>query len=99
MEKELQNLEKYLYSTGDENIISVIKEGVEKGSLFYPGSGDTFKWVSVLRAADLHFSTQDVAGIALFRMREEGLAGDSPQIIVRCKDRYVSRFKTTMSQD
>ena len=86
----MENLEKYLCSVGDRNILAVIEEGVEEGKLFWPESGETFKWVSILRAADLHWSNKEAgsASFALFRMRSEGIVGNSPQIIVRCRDRY-----------
>jgi hypothetical protein len=84
-------LEHYLCDYGDQAVISTIKDGAEEGKIFWPESGDTYKWVSIFRAADLHFTTQDSssATFSLFRMREEGLTGGSPQIIVRCVDRYA----------
>jgi hypothetical protein len=86
----MRYLEQYLCNIGDETIVSMIKEGGEEAKLFWPDSGDTFKWVSILRGADLHWTTREAtcANISLFRLREEGLIGDSPQIIVRCADRY-----------
>ncbi len=82
-------MEQYLCTVGDETIVAMIKDGIEEAKLFWPDSGDTYKWVSILRAADLHWTTKEACGnISLFRMREEGLSGDSPQIVVRCADRY-----------
>ncbi len=94
LESEMSNLENYLRSTGDPNIISLIQDGSEEGKQFYSESGDTYKWVFILRAADIHWSTKDAsaANIALFRLREEGLVGDSPQIIVKCKNRYLPKL-------
>lgn len=83
----MDNLEKYLRDTDDQEIITMIDDGAEEGRLMYPESGETYKWVSVLRAADVHWGPKDT-GISLCRMQEEGLAGDSPQIVVKCKNRY-----------
>jgi len=87
----MRNLELYLRDSSDEHIITMIDEGTEEGRLFWSASGETYKWVVLLRAADLFWSPQESknAEVALFRMREEGLRGDSPHIIVRCRDRYV----------
>jgi|688.fasta_scaffold431474_1 hypothetical protein len=90
LKREMENLEKYLRSAGGDAIIAMIDAGSEEGQLFYPDSGETFKWVTLLRAADLHWSSKDVSDseIVLFRMREEGLKEGGPQISVRCWDRY-----------
>jgi len=80
-------MERYLRDTGDAAIVSVINDGIEEGQLFYSESGDTYKWVSILRAAELHFASKENDSLSLFRMREEGLKGESPQILVRGRDR------------
>lgn len=93
--REMENLEQYLRSAGGDAIVSMLDKGIEEGQLFYPDSGETYKWVTILRAADLHWSSQEPedATFSLFRMREEGLHGDSPQILVNCWNRYVSSLK------
>lgn len=83
----MANLEKFLRDTDNQEIISMIDDGAEEGRLLYADSGETYKWVAVLRAADVYWGPKD-AGISLCRMQEEGLAGDAPQIVVKCRNRY-----------
>jgi hypothetical protein len=82
-------LEKYLRASGDDNIIRMLDDGAEEGQVFYSGSGNIFKWVSILRAADIHWSPLGAndASVALFRLREEGVMGNSPHIVVKCSNR------------
>jgi hypothetical protein len=89
----MRSLEQYLLATGNQDIISRIHKGTEEARLFYSLSGETFKWVTLLRCADIHWTSKDAGddSIALFRLREEGLIGDSPQISVRCSERYISQ--------
>jgi len=53
-----------------------------------PANVETFKWVSLLGAAELQFSSEEDHSFALFRMREEHTAGPSPQFAVRAWNRY-----------
>jgi len=79
--KELEHLEMYLRHVGKAAVVDIIDDGAVEAKEFYELSGDTFKWVSVLRAAEVHWNTSD--SIVVFRLREEGTHGDSPQIVVR----------------
>jgi hypothetical protein len=87
--REMENLEKYLRSDGGDEIVAMIDTATEQGRMFYPDSGETYKWVALLRGADIHWSSKEAkdASFVLFRMREEGLLGDGPQVSVRCWDR------------
>ena len=85
LQQELENLETYLRHAGKPAVIELMDNGATEAKEFYDLSGDTFKWVTVLRAAEVHWNTNDT--IVLFRLREEGILGDSPQIIVRCRNR------------
>ncbi len=80
-------MEDYLRSLDNKEISEIIDNGAEMGDNFYPDSGDVFKWVSVLRAADYLWSNDSKFGFV--RLAEEGVFGTSPQIIVTCWNRLV----------
>lgn len=63
----------------------MIDDGEQEGEQLYPDSGLTYKWVSVLRAAEVNWNKD--GDLLVFRMREEGTVGESPQIIVNCWNR------------
>jgi hypothetical protein len=68
-------------------IADIISKGTEKGLNLYPDSGDFFKWISVLRAADSLWSTSNEFGF--IRLAEEGVRGVCPQILATGWDRSV----------
>jgi hypothetical protein len=57
--REMRNLELFLRDSADNHVLSMIDDGAEESKIFYAGSGDTFKWVSLLRAADVFWSSCD----------------------------------------
>jgi hypothetical protein len=83
--KEVTLLEDYLRDLNNTEIIKIMDNGAEMGQIFYPESGDTFKWTSILRAADVLWNGNSQFGF--IRLGEEGIAGTSPQIIVNCINR------------
>lgn len=85
LSKELDNLERYLRHVGNATIIDMLNDGDEQGREFYADSGLTFKWVSILRAAEISWNPDEAtaSGTVLFRMREDGTVGESPQIVVQ----------------
>lgn len=87
LESEIDLLEEYLRDLGEKDIQSSLKDGAEMGKTFYFESGDVFKWVSILRAADSLWSDHNEHG--LIRLAEEGVRGSCPQIIARGWDRLV----------
>ena len=84
--KELENLELYMRHVGTPTVLQILDDGEVEGAEFYSLSGQTFKWVSVLRAAEVYWNSAG-DNTVLFRLREEGTVGDSPQIVVRCWNR------------
>jgi hypothetical protein len=65
----------------------MMSEGEEIGRHLYPDSGDTFKWVAVLRAGDRFWSTTGEFGFV--RLAEEGTRGNGPQILAIGGNRLV----------
>jgi hypothetical protein len=84
---EIGLLHEYLLDLGNMEIEDIISKGEEKGKNMYPDSGDTFKWISILRAADSLWSTSDECGF--IRLAEEGIRGVCPQILATGWNRSV----------
>jgi hypothetical protein len=87
LEGEICLLEEYLQDLGDKDIETSLQKGEEMGKTFYFESGDVFKWITIIRAADNLWSDSNEYGF--IRLAEEGVRGGCPQIIARGWDRLV----------
>jgi hypothetical protein len=85
MVNEIRIMEQYLLSLGQESLTSIIKVYTSDCDLHVDGSGSTYKWVGVLRAADKHWTTSQ--DFALFRTELEGISGPEPQLVFKTQDR------------
>jgi hypothetical protein len=86
MVKELRLLEQYLLRQGKESVTNIITSYSSDCDLYVDESGSTYRWVGILRAAEMHWRT--TADYSLFRTELEGINGVSPQIIFKTQDRY-----------
>jgi hypothetical protein len=85
LEKELRLMEQYLLSLGQESLTSIIKSYASDCNLHVDGSGSTYHWVGILRAAERHWRTTE--DFALFRTELEGVSGTGPQLVFKIQDR------------
>jgi hypothetical protein len=85
LDKELRLMEQYLLSLGHEGLTNIIQSYSSDCDLHVDGSGSTYRWLGILRAAEKHWGT--TADFALFRTELEGINGSSPQLIFNIQDR------------
>jgi hypothetical protein len=85
LDKEIRLMEQYLLSLGQESLTSIIRVYTSDCDLHIDGSGSTYRWVGILRAAENHWNTSE--DFALFRTELEGINGPSPQLVFRIQDR------------
>jgi len=78
---EIRDMELYLRSEGQEAVIKELDDACKINATFYPDSGDLFKLIGVMRAADI-FWNPDKAPV-LFHIEGEALHGDGPRILVK----------------
>lgn len=90
MPKELRLLEQFLLHQGKEDVTDIIRTFGSDCDLHVHESGSTYRWIGILRAAEMHWKT--TPHFSLFRTELEGINGSSPQIIFKTQDRY--RFFT-----
>ena len=63
-------------------VFQEMEEAKRKAEIYYKDAGDTYKWVGVLRAADIFWSAEQK--LALMLLEAEPL-GSEPSIIVRAR--------------
>lgn len=63
------------------SVLNEMSSASQAGATYYRDSGDLFKWIGVLRAADSYWNPDHVP--VLFLLDTEKLEGDSPRIVVR----------------
>jgi hypothetical protein len=83
--KEIRLLEQYLLSLGQESLTNIIRVYTSDCDLQVDRSGSTYKWVGILRAAEMHWKTTQE--FALFRTELEGINGPDPQLVFKIQDR------------
>jgi len=86
LEKELQQMERFLLSLGQEDLTIIIQTFASECDLHVDGSGSTYRWLGILRAADKYWRATGDFGI--FRSELEGSMGSHPQLLFKIQDRY-----------
>lgn len=82
---ELGNFKRYLRSLDQSGLNEIIDDADAEADKYWFESGDTYKWVGVLQAADLHWGSADEP--CMIRAEDEKPRGDSPQILFKLRDR------------
>jgi hypothetical protein len=87
MARELRLLEQFLLHLRKESVTNTIGQFASDCDLHVDESGSTYRWLGILRGAELHWKTSQ--DFSLFCTELEGIDGASPQIIFKTQDRYV----------
>lgn len=87
MARELRLLEHFLLHLRKESVTNTIAQFASDCDLHVDESGSTYRWLGILRGAELHWKTSQ--DFSLFRTELDGIDGASPQIIFKTQDRYV----------
>jgi len=85
LKKEIKLLEQYLLSQNQPHVTSILDTYARECEESVYESGDTHRWVGVLRGAEQHWKTSDAH--ALFRTELEGINGSSPQLLITTRER------------
>jgi hypothetical protein len=78
-------MERYLLSLGKTDLTNIIQTFASESDLHVNGSGATFRWLGILRAAEKHWRT--TPDYALFRSEVEGTSGLCPHLVYNIQDR------------
>ena len=74
-------MEMYLREEGKADVIQVLDDSEIEGETFYSESGELYKLVGVLRAADTFWNPAGKP--VLFHKNGDPVVGDSPRILFR----------------
>jgi hypothetical protein len=69
-------MKQYVLSLGQERLTSIIKFYISDCDLHVDGSGSTYRWVGILRAAEKHWNTSE--DFAIFQTELEGIRVHPP---------------------
>jgi len=70
----------YRYVECPAAVFQEMEEAKRKAEIYYKDAGDSYKWVGVLRAADIFWNPEQKPALVLL---ESEPLGDQPRIIVR----------------
>jgi hypothetical protein len=88
MVNKIRIIELYLLSLGQESLTSIIRVYNTDCDLHIDGSGATYRWLGILRAAEKHWNTNHE--FALLRTELEGISGPEPHLVFKTQDRKVT---------
>ena len=78
---ELENMEMYLREEGRADVIRELDDSAVEGETYYSESGELYKLVGVLRAADMFWNPAGKP--VLLHKYGDPMLGDSPRILFR----------------
>jgi len=87
LKKELPLMERILRNQGNEEVNEEFRISENEANANYSGSPDMFKWVGVLRAADIFWNRDSGGKAILILYQAEALVDGSPRIVVRTDEK------------
>lgn len=83
--REITFLEDYMYGSDRSDIKELLLSGLTDSETKFIHSGQTYRWIVILRVADKLWSSTD--SYSFIRLKEEGIKGGNPHIIVNLSKR------------
>ena len=87
LKKELPLMERFLRNQGNEEVNEEFRISENEAIANYSGSPDMFKWVGVLRAADIFWNRDSGGKAILVLYQAEAMVDGSPRIVVRTDEK------------
>ena len=87
LKKELPLMERFLRNQRNEEVNEELRISENEANANYSGSPDMFKWVGVLRAADIFWNRDSGGKAILVLYQAEAMVDGSPRIVVRTDEK------------